>query len=188
MKKKSITLLLGTFILFIWNALSWMVLPFHSNALNSIPESAFEQETFKTELPKDGVYHYPAFPSNNSPESFANYEEKLEIGPRITFMVYKNGATGVFEVSTFIINFIFNFLTVALLLFLLSNQTSKSLVKILITTLALGLLVSFTSDLPQMNWFMFPISYTLPNIFDYLISFALVGLLFARYTFKTKTV
>ncbi|GEM_PF-4753532 len=39
MKKKITTLTIGTLILFVWNAVSWMVLPFHSNSLKNIPES-----------------------------------------------------------------------------------------------------------------------------------------------------
>lgn len=55
MKQKIVSLVAGTLILFVWNALSWMVLPFHSNTLNSIPDIAINTELLKEHLTKDGV-------------------------------------------------------------------------------------------------------------------------------------
>jgi len=186
MKKKITTLIIGTLILFVWNAVSWMVLPFHSNSLKNIPESAFDNKTLKEKLPEDGIYHYPGLPENNSSESINQIQEKLNEGPRITFMAYKNGSTELFEIKTFGLNLIFNFLTVWLLFFIVNNQRDKSLSKILLITLSIGLIIGFASDFPQMNWFMFPLNYTLPNVFDHLIAFSLLGLFLGIYTFKTK--
>lgn len=187
MKRKIITLVLGTLILFIWNAVSWMALPFHSNALHTIPDSAIESETLKSVLQTDGIYHYPGFPEGESTESLEAIEQKLNEGPRITFMAYKAGSTELFDPKNFILNLLFNFLTVLLLLFLIEKQTDKTVKQVLISTLAIGLLIGFASDFPQMNWFMFPLEYTLPNVLDYLIAFTLIGLLFGMYTFKVKT-
>ena len=186
MKKTIITLVLGTVILFVWNAISWMALPFHSNALKTIPDAVIEGQNLKIALPEDGIYHYPGIPESNAPEDITKIESKMEEGPRITFMAYKTGPTKLFDVNAFALNLIFNFITICLIFWVVKNQSDKSIKKILSTTLALGLLVSFASDFPQMNWFMFPLSYTLPNILDYLVSFGLFGLLMGVYTFKTK--
>lgn len=188
MKKKIITLILGTLILFMWNAISWMALPFHSSSLKNIPESTFESQNLKNKLQEDGIYHYPGLPESNSSEDIKKIKSKLKKGSRITFMAYKTGSTELFEIKTFVINLIFNFLTVCLILFVMQNQRNKSLKKIVLTTLSIGLIIGFASDFPQMNWFMFPLDYTLPNVFDHLISFGLLGLLLGMYTFKTKEI
>jgi hypothetical protein len=186
MARKVITIIAGAFILFGWNAISWMALPFHGNTLQSIPESAFDSELLEDNLPKDGVYHYPGLPKENTPSEFKALEKKLKEGPRITLMVFKKGSTEFFDPKSFALNFVFNLLTVLILLTVVQQLTNKSLRKILLTLLSIGLIVALTSDLPQMNWYMFPLEYTLVNVFDHLISFLLLGLLFGFYTFKTQ--
>ncbi|MEM6726328.1 MAG: hypothetical protein AAF598_19960, partial [Bacteroidota bacterium] len=53
-----------------------------------------------------------------------------------------------------------------------------------ITCLLAGVLAVLLSDVSQMNWFMFPLGYTLVNAMDKMIAFGLLGLLFSMYTFK----
>ena len=88
MKRKIVCLIAGTLILFVWNAISWLVLPFHSNTLNSIPDNVINTVLFKELLIKDGVYHYPGFPKEATPIALSEMEKIIETGPRITLMVY----------------------------------------------------------------------------------------------------
>ena len=185
MKKRTVvSIILGTVLLFLWNVISWMVLPFHSNTLNNIPETAIETEVLKAKMPKSGVYHYPGLPTDNSKEALSKVKSKLNSGPRITMMVYKNGPTKLFESKTFLFSLLTNFLTVAFVFFVISKLKEPK--DILITTVGIGLIASLISDIGLWNWFMFPLDYTIVNVLDKLISFALLGLLFSRYTFKTK--
>ena len=135
-----------------------------------------------------GIYHYPGFPEDNSAESMKELNEKLENGPRITFMAYKEGPTALFEINTFLLNLFYYLITVVLAYVVVSNQKSKSIRSILTTCITLGLILCFASDLPQMNWFMYPMNYTLPNVLDHLVAFSLLGLIFGMYTFKNKAV
>lgn len=183
MKRIILSITIGTVVLFIWNAISWMALPFHSNTLNNLPDAAFDTELLQENLPKDGVYHYPGIPNDNSTESFKELEMKLKEGPRITLMVVKKGASNLFEPKTFGINLIFNILTVIVTYLILTFIDHKSFKRVFLATMLIGLTVALVSDLPQMNWYMFPLEYTLTNVFDHLISFSLLGILFGRYTF-----
>ncbi|WP_347924322.1 hypothetical protein [Pontimicrobium sp. SW4] len=38
-KKVLVSVILGTLLLFLWNVISWMALPFHTKTLKTIPES-----------------------------------------------------------------------------------------------------------------------------------------------------
>ena len=183
-KRKTVTIMIGALILFIWNALSWMVLPFHSNTLKSIPENAFDTAMLQENLIEDGVYHYPGIPNDNSDESFKEMEHKLKAGPRITLMVYKKGETEFFNPKTLILNLVFNLLTVVVLLSIVSQFKNKAINNVIWKTRLIGLLIGLDSDLPQMNWYMFPVKYTFVNIMDHLVSFLLLGLLFGLFTFK----
>lgn len=181
MKRNILSIIFGTFILFSWNAISWMVLPFHSNTLNNIPESAFDSKMLQENLPEDGVYHYP------SDQGLKEFEHKLKEGPRITLMVYNKGDTEFFNPKTFVLNLVFNLLTAMVLLSIVRQFKNKSLNNIVWKTILIGLLIGLVSDLPQMNWYMFPINYTFVNIMDHLVSFLLLGFLFGLYTFKNYT-
>jgi hypothetical protein len=188
MKRKIISLIIGTLILFIWNAISWMVLPFHSNTLNSIPDNALNTELLQEHLLKDGVYHYPGFPKEDTPQALSVMEKGIETGPRITLMVFKRGKTELFSMLSFLGSVAFNFVTVLLLYFLIQISRVQTTKSILLMTLFVALIISFASDLAQMNWYLFPLDYTILNILDHLIPFLLIGLLFCKYSFKVKTV
>lgn len=188
MKRKIISLIIGTLILFIWNALSWMVLPFHSNTLNSIPDNAINAELLKEHLLKDGVYHYPGFPTEDTPQALKEMENRIETGPRITLMVFKRGKTELFSLLSFLGSVAINFVTVLLLYFLIQISRVHTTKSILLMTLFAALIIGFASDLAQMNWYLFPLEYTILNVLDHLIPFLLVGLLFSKYSFKVKIV
>jgi lipoprotein signal peptidase len=186
-KRIIFSIIFGTFILFLWNAISWMALPFHSNTLNNIPEKSFDADVLKNTLTEDGVYHFPGLPKDNSEESLKQIDNQLNSGPRITLMVYKNGSTSLFNPKQFILSLVINLFTVILTLYLifkLKYQTQKS---IFIACIVIGLIIGVVSDFGQMNWYMFPLDYTLVNLFDRIISFALLGLLFSNYAFKNVT-
>ena len=184
MKRTVITVIVGTLILFIWNAVSWMALPFHAQSMQTIPEAAINTDDLKAQMTEDGVYHYPGLPENESEAAYQEIEEKLAAGPRITLMVYKSGSTSFFDPMNFVWNLIFNLITVILLMGIVKRLGNHSTRNILWTTIATGLVISFMSDLPTMNWFMYPLDYTMANILDYLVMMTLLGLLFAKYTYK----
>jgi len=187
MKRKLISVFLGGLMLFMWNAISWMALPFHGDSLQNIPDSAINSKVLQEQLPADGVYHFPGMPGGVNNKSLSEIEEQLASGPRITLMVYKSGSSELFNPNTFLINLIFNLISVAILIMLLNRLAEKSFKNILTSLLMIGLLIGLMSDLPQMNWYMFPLSYTLVNVFDHIIALGLLSLLFSYYTFKKQT-
>lgn len=188
MKRKIVSLIAGTLILFVWNALSWMVLPFHSNTLNSIPGNAINTELLKEHLTKDGVYHYPGFPTEDTPQALKEMENRIETGPRITLMVFKRGKTELFSAVSFWRSIAINFVTVLLLYSLIQVSRVQATKTILLTSLFVALIIGFASDLAQMNWYLFPLNYTILSMLDHLIPFLLVGILYSKYSFKVKTI
>lgn len=188
MKKQIITVILATIALFIWNAVSWMALPFHSNTLNTLPESVFNGSLLQQELGQDGIYHYPGLPESGGADEMESLLAKLKTGPRIPLMVYVNGETSFFSPADFAFSFLFNMLTVVLLVFVVFRLKVKSAKSILTTCLAMGLLTGFMSDLPQMSWFLYPLDFTLVNVLDHMVSAFLTGLIMAFYTYKKVAV
>ena len=179
-----LSIFLGTLFLFIWNAVSWMALPFHTNTLRNFPENALEMEKLKELMPESGVYHFPGLPEGDHARPIQEIEERLAEGPRITLMVYRNEPSKLFEPSSFLFSFIINLLTVVCTLFLISKHSNHDRKIIMITTVLIGVISALLGDVSQMNWFKFPLDYTLANVLDKIIAFIVLGLLFSRYTFK----
>lgn len=185
-KKFILTVIIGTLTFFIWNAVSWMALPFHTNSMTNIPENAIDFSSLKGTLAGDGVYHYPGLPENNSAESQKKIEEQLQEGPRVTFMVYKEGPTKFFDPEQFIWALLINLITVLLVIYLLSGFAVRNTKTMVLACLFIGLIIAFVSDISLMNWYMFPWDYTLANLIDRIIPFLLLGLLIGSYTFKNS--
>ena len=185
MKKRAIlSIIFGTIILFVWNAVSWMALPFHSSVMHTIPDNAMDFEHVKRSMPETGIYHFPGFPETNTPEAMAALETTLENGPRITMMAYINEPTTFFAPSTFLISLLSNFLTVLLILFIVSKLRVKNLKEMLTVTIVLAVIAALVGDIATMNWYLFPFDYTMINILDKIIGFMLLGLLFGLYTIR----
>ncbi len=180
----TIALLLGALILFIWNAVSWMALPFHSQSLTNIPESSINIEDMRNQLVEDGVYHYPGMPTSMSTEAMSEIEKKLSAGPRITMMVYKSGPTTLWDPMMFLKSFIWNVCIVLLLLLIFKNHPFKSRMDVVLKCVMVGGIVALISDVGLLNWYMFPLDYTLVNIMDRLVSMGLLGLFLSYFTFK----
>lgn len=186
MKKRTIlTFFIGTLILFIWNALSWMALPFHSGTFKNIPEQAINMDHLKTEMPESGVYHYPGLPEDQSAESVREVESKLAKGPRVTLMVYKNGPTKFFDPATYGFSLLINFLTVLFAYFVVSKIAVENK-RILRVMLLIGVISGLISDISLMNWYLFPLDYTLVSLMDKIIAFTLLGLLFQNTLFGSE--
>ncbi|MEM6263254.1 MAG: hypothetical protein AAGI38_12150 [Bacteroidota bacterium] len=184
-KRIILSLIIGTLLLFVWNAISWMALPFHSQSLKNIPEGIVQLEAMRLQMPEDGVYHYPGLPGENTSKTLDEIEHQLQQGPRITLMVYRNHPTALFDPSTFLYSLLINLLTAGLTLTLISFISQPTAKTVILATLTLGVIAAVVSDVSQMNWYMFPLGYTLVNVGDKLISFGLLSVLFAFYTFKT---
>lgn len=157
--------LIGGIIFFIWNAISWMGLPFHGSVLQTLPETFVQQEVTLA----SGVYHYPGLDDEN-------LAKRLAEGPRIPLMVYIEGATPMFDPLSFLGSFFYNLITAMFLLIVLMKLGNKNLRSVVSSAVLIGLIIGFASDFPQMNWFMFPMNYTLINVADHLVGFTLLGL------------
>lgn len=181
------SVIFGTVILFAWNAVSWMFLPFHTNSLTNLPSAVIDTANMQQIMPYDGVFHYPGLPEDESPQSWQELEAKVQTGPRITLMVYKAGGTTLFDPKNFIISGILNLLTVILVLIVLSKLQDKSFSSVWSTCVIIGAIIGLVSDFAQMNWFLFPLDYTVANVFDHLVAFTLLGSFLGVFTFKIKS-
>jgi len=183
-KKLIIAAIAATFALFIWNALSWMVLPFHSESLKTLPDQVVKFTELSSVKLEDGVYHYPGLPEDDSEESLREIEEKLATGPRIPLMVYKPGPSQLFNAGDFLVSLFLNFITVLMLFILLLSMKTLSLKRTVGICMLTGVLIAAMSDMALMNWYHLPWSFVWPGIADHMVGLVLAGCILHIIYFK----
>ncbi len=177
MKKIALAAVTGGLILFVWTALSWMALPFHTMNLNSIPDEDNAIAALGEYVTESGVYQYPGM----GPDQ-ALVAEKLSKGPRL-FMLFRTDGADMMDPMQFVRGLILNIIVAGLIAFLLSKAVFSLPTygsRILFVTL-FSLLPVFHVEFAMANWWGFPLDYILVNVFDHVAGFALAGLAIAWF-------
>lgn len=175
MKRKTLAILAATFLLFIWNAISWMALPFHSQSLNTLPDQVVKFTELSSIKLEEGVYHYPGLPEDSRPETMEGLQQKLQNGPRIPLMVFKPGPSELFNPNDFLLSLLLNLSTVGVVLIILISLKSSGLKQTLALCVLLAVLIASMSDLALMNWYRLPWSFVWPGLLDHVIGLILAG-------------
>lgn len=173
MKRKFTAIVLGALVLFVWNAISWMVLPFHGSSIQTLPEEVVESIESMSSALESGVYHYPGL---NDPEMMS----KTASGPRVPLMSFQSGPTDPMDTGLFLTGLLYNFITSFLLLQILLFARVQSWKSAANISLTVGLVIVFLRDLPEMNWYLFPLKFTIINAIDHVIMVVLAGLVIAK--------
>ncbi len=168
---------LGAVVIFVWTFLSWVVLPFHDMTMSDIPNEDAVVEVLKDNIEETGVYFYPGRANADS-----TLAQKLEAGPRVPFMVYREGASTQMSPSQFVFGFIFNFIAATIVAWMLSMTSDNKLLRygqrVLFVTF-FGVFIAVFSDLMMWNWMLYPMSYVIIVAYDNVITWALAGTVIA---------
>jgi hypothetical protein len=172
--------LLGGFILFLWGAVSWMVLDWHSQVLNAFTDEAKVAESFQLNTDKAGVYMLPMIAmSLEPPEKLSEAEQQQmatrEKGPVAFATVIPEGHSNDMIkplVTSLATQIIAAFLVTALLLI----NTPPSFMGRLTMVMLFAVGASVITYVPLYNWFYFPLDFTLLAVADILIGWLLAGI------------
>lgn len=181
--------ILGGLAVFAWGMVSWMVLPFHHQTLNSFDHEALVQEAILASAPKAGVYVLPGMGDSNlsRAEKKALMKQKhaqMEKGPFV-FAVVNPGGVGPMTkhmVQGFVIQVLGACLITGLLVRCKTKSTYAGRLSF-VALFALGAVI--LSVLPNWNWWGFSVPYTLLESADLLIGWFLAGLIIAKVSEKT---
>lgn len=174
MKKVLISVICGTIILFVWNAISWMVLPLHSNSLQNLPQGAIDSNVLQN-ISQPGVFHSPGLPEQETPEAWQQLIEESKRGPVVSLMVVLPKGVDPLSPQKFLFSLLLNVFMVIVAIILIKLAQIESYAKRLTFFIMLSLLIA-TVHLSQMIWFGFPMYYTFANVIDPVVSWTLVGL------------
>lgn len=162
--------LVGGLILFIWSAVSWMLLPWHLMTMNGFKEEAAVTQTITANVPSSGVYLLPI--SMQTPQATS--------GPLMfaTVKLESNWPMSLLLVMSLVIQIVAAFLVT----WLLTKTRDLSYMGRVGFVIVFALTAGIVTLLPLWNWFFFPLNYTLIGIADLLIGWLLAGLWIAKTT------
>lgn len=184
-KQQIIAAAAGAVVLFIWSLLSWMVLPFHSQTLNPVPETAIEVQTMKDQMPDAGVYHYPGLPGGTAANSWENLSRRMREEPVITLMVFLPDGTDLLPVENFIFGLILNLAAAGLAVFLLGLTPIRNYWNKVVFVGLLGTFAVLSASLPEYLWFGYPADFVVAAVFDVIVGWSLAGAAIAWITRKS---
>lgn len=162
--------IVGGVIVFLWTMVSWMVLPFHSGGMKKFVDESEVVSTITQYGPKDGIYVIPSMRDRQHEAKdqtfvFVNLKRGVNFGE-----MGKPMAFGVFVqiVSAMLITYL-----------LLKTKAMKYWNRVFFVTI-IGLIAGLIGVLPAWNWWYFPTSWILLDVFDLIVGWFLGGMVIAK--------
>ena len=186
-KKLLLGAIVGGVILFLWGAISHMLLPFATAALHPFTNEEAVKQAVIANAPRSGVYFLPYLMQEGLTEEQQNaaFERGMQ-GP-ILFLAVRQGRGASFG-SLLGIQFFIDVLTGLLLTALLLHARPMGYAKRVLFVVGVALVVTVAGHLPAWNWYNFSTPFTAGKFFDTLVGFALAGLALARIVKPPATV
>lgn len=170
MKKQLIGTLVGAVILFVWQFLSWSLLPVHQSEYGHTPNQDKILEFLGQNLSEEGTYMLPVPPPGSSQEQQMALMESSAGKPWASISYHKslNTAMGMNMFRGFVVDL----LAVFLLMWLLSKFAHQSMQTSLQAALVVGIIGYLT--IPYLNSIWFETN-SLGHLVDAIVSWGLVG-------------
>jgi hypothetical protein len=177
--------ILGAIAVFVWNAISWTVLPWHNATMHTLPNEQVVMDMLSDTGIPSGVYYFPGMPEDqggqlSSEEMTQQWLERHRRGP-LGLLFYHSSGMEPMQMSTFVVGFIIMLISALLVAFLLNMGVEQmpGYGQRLMFATVVGIFAAFVSHVSMWNWFYFPAGYTLVNFFDMVISWFIGGLVIA---------
>jgi hypothetical protein len=172
----------GGLIVFIWGAVSWMALPFHTMSLQTLPGERQEVDALLSRIHEHGVYHYPGFPHHEdgrepTDEEWEETWQRYRSGPVVSMMVVQPDGIDPFATSKFIVTLAINMVGAGVLAVLIAGVRRSGAS----WGAAMGYVVGFAifavcaGVLPSWLWWSYPWLFGLLEVTDILIAWLLAG-------------
>jgi hypothetical protein len=164
-------------VVFIWGALSHMVLGLGSTGIQQLPEEAEIVSVLRGAITKPGFYFFPGMAEGEvSKEVERRWEQALRRGPRGVLIYHPEGAAPL-SPRQLVTELLANIAAALLAAWMLAKAVASlpGLGARIAFVGMLGLFASLVSDVPYWNWYGFPADFTRAAILDQVISWTLAG-------------
>lgn len=178
LKRLIVATLLGAAVLFVWGGLSHMVI-FVGTGFKPLPNEERIIETLKTSIPEKGLYFFPGknFKTITADQEIV-WEQKFQYGPT-GILLYQPIGGNPLSAKKLVIQFISNFLSAFLIVFITSLIIGNYWKRVLIITL-LGSLSVVAVSMIYWNWYEFPTDFFIAQFIDMTVGFFLAGIVISK--------
>ncbi len=171
---------LGGIALFLWGGLAHMALGLGSVGMQFLPQQQPVMDALKASTVQSGFYYFP------QSDKAGNPLPAQAGGPYGMVIYHPSGARGMTP-GQLANECILNIVLALFAAFLLSLAPGlKSYPKRVGFVTLLGLTVGLMTNLEYLNWYGFPLNYTLASILEVVIGFLIVGLVAAAFVKSTE--
>ncbi len=188
MKKNIIALLGATVILFVYQALSWMVLPVHADFAKYTPTETEIMALVNSKLPENGVYMMPGT-DPSKPQTMEEMKKHGEecVGKPYAMLFYNKSFPGM-QPTMLLIGFLFNLVAVIIAISIVNMavKAGASSGTRFLLVLSLSIFCIFQAILLNWNWFQFPWHFVKGEVIDSLVGWSLAGLFLSWYLGKSR--
>lgn len=165
--------ILGGVIIFIWSAVSWMMLPYHMSSIHNFTNVNAVVDVVKQNAPKNGVYLMPTMHQNGAAPS---QEEMTQ--PMVFAVVHLEGMRPSMN-QAMAISLATQIIAAFLVAYLLMKTSGLGYFGRVGFVVVFALAAGVVTDVPYWNWFGFDCYYTLVQLADLLVGWFLAGLVMA---------
>jgi VanZ family protein len=172
---------IGGFILFIWGAVAWTILPFQMSQFKKFSDEKSVRFNIKENAPVSGLYTIPSYNYSNQEEMMEAKKHMAE-GPFVFAAVMPHGKNPNMAgdmVGNLIVKIIAACL-VAWLLFQTRLEYNKSVTFVVVV----GLVIGIMATMPYVIWFGFPGMFAISGIIESLFGWFFAGLAMSKMAGK----
>lgn len=174
MKKWLVGPLVGAILVFLWQFLSWTVLPIHEGEAKYSAAQTEILNSLSANLKEDGTYMLPTYAPG------ASAEEKQKV---MTDMAGKPWATVIYRssyemdmVMPLVRGFLIDFALVFILIYMLTRGGTPTPIRIVAGSVAAGLFTFLAGPYTMHNWFQTTTASYIGHFIDGLVAWGLCGL------------
>ena len=174
MKKWLIGSLVGAILVFLWQFLSWTILPIHSGEAKYTPAQTEILNAISANLKEDGTYMLPTLAPGATAEEHQKAMTDLEGKPWAT-VIYRSSYK-LDMVMPLIRGFLIDLVLVIILIYVLTRAGIPTSMRIFAGSVAVGLFTFLAGPYTMHNWFQTTTGSYIGHFLDALVAWGLCGL------------
>ncbi len=175
--------ILGGVAVYVWCMASWMLLPWHKTSFSVFTNETTVAHTLSENAPHSGIYLIP-YISDFSGAQKAEHEKKYTEGPLAFVAFSKEGGNDPQMKKQMVVALLMDLIGAFLIASLLSAASGISYINRVLFVAGAGLAVGILGNVPNYNWWHFPLNYTAIAIADAFVGWFIAGILMAAVVRK----
>ena len=166
--------------IFIWGALSHMLLPTGSMGLEALPNEAAVVDVLRQTVPAHGVYFIPGIDMRRqpTPEEERSWQARIKSGP-VALLVYRPTGGEALAPRQLLIELLSNIAAAIVAAIVLSRTTAGYVARVAICAL-MGLFAWLSVNVSHWNWYSFTAAFEIAELVDQVGGGLVAGLVLGK--------